>query len=383
MPITIQNQPSAGIIGGAANLVGLGQYEERRRAERAKYYQLAQQERMQVRGLQAQDYFQNKQFAVQAQRDQMNAFVQQRRDERVGLMQEERDERLNQLQLDRFGKQAEINLNAEGKAKQQEFTRRRQRIGEALTSGAITQAQFDDVSFRLDREMTGFEESEFGDDTLSMEEDFPNNIIRRDGMIFIRDPETRQWSATQDSRYGRTTPATFDDTSRMHDADGNPIDLYLDPSGTLVAFPPTAEQALENERETQRLDDVAQLNRQIAQERTKLRAMTRMVARPDGQNFPERVHTDAEVDRIILASYGDGLRALGVEPPPPPPPPPLPSRGDVLADYGFPPNASVHILNSVREFERLDAMYPNPSTAPDSVRRKMNELTALLQNARG
>ena len=408
MPITIQNQPPAGIIGGAANLVGLGQYEERRRAERAKYYQLAQQERMQVRGLQAQDYFQNKQFAVQAQRDQMNAFVQQRRDERVGLMQQDRDERLHKLQLDRFGQEQGMRLDAEGKAKEQEFTRRRQVLTDALNSNLITQEQYDDANFRVISDESGVPWHALTDDRPTMEEDFPNNIFRVDGMVYIRDPETGKWSASQGSRSGGVTPGTFQDQRVLYDDDGNETGLYLNEHGEPQAFPPTAEEALTNDRETQRLTEVARLNRQIAQERTRLRAMTRLVPGPLGQNVYERVYTDAQIDEMINTSYGDALRDLGVElpeppPPPPPPPPPTtyprvprygpisPATGEVMLDeefmesQGLDANTSQRHADMTRELWWYRKKYPAGTPTqhiPEFARQRINQLIETLRELR-
>jgi hypothetical protein len=408
MPITIQNQPSAGIIGGAANLVGLGQYEERRRAERAKYYQLAQQERMQVRGLQAQDYFQNKQFAVQAQRDQMNAFVQQRRDERVGLMQQERDVRLHRQQLDRFGQEQEMKLNTAGKAKEQEFVRRQQTLTDALNSNLIDQTQYEDASFRVLADRSGVPWHTLTDDTISMEEHRRDNVLYDNGMVYTRNPETGEVSVTQGSRYGGVTPATFQDQRVLYDDDGNETGLYLDEHGSPQALPPTAEQALENDRETQRLTEVARLNRQIAQERTRLRAVTRLVPGPDEQNVPERVYTDAQIDEMINTSYGPALRDLGVEPPsppapPPPPPPPTtyprvprygpisPDTGEVMLDeefmvsQGFDANTSQRHADMTRELWFYKQKYPSgtpPQQIPEFARQRIGVLNAELRRVR-
>ena len=223
------------------------------------------------------------------------------------------------------------------------------------------------------------------DDTISMEEYRQGHTLNHNGMVFTRNPETGEVSVTQGSRYGGVTPATFQDERAMYDAEGNPTGLYLDPTGTLVAYPLTAEREVKVEQEKQVQSHISSLYEKMSIERARLTAQMKKRQTETG-TYEEPAHTPAQVDEIIRSSYGPALSRLGAEmpvAPVAPPPPPLPSRFDVLASYGFPPDAPVHILNTVRDLERLDAMYPNPNTAPDSVRRKMNELTALLQNARG
>ena len=394
MPITIQNQPPAGIIGGAANLVGRGQYEERRRAERAKYYQLAQQERMQVRGLQAQDYFQNKQFAVQAQRDQMNAFVQQRRDERVGLMQEERDERLHKQQLDRFGQEQEMRLNTEGKAKEQEFVRRQQALTDALNSNLIDQTQYEDASFRVLADRSGVPWHTMTDDTISMEEYRQGHTLDYNGMFLTRNPETGEVSATQGSRYGGVTPATFQDERAMYDAEGNPTGLYLDPTGTLVAYPLTAEREVKVEQEKQVQSHISSLYEKMSIERARLTAQMKKRQTETG-TYEEPAYTPAQVDEIIRSSYGPALSRLGAEMPVAPVAPPPPTRqpqpmqqeygaprGQVLGTYGFKPDTPDRIVYMIQEVERYQAMYDDIRSAPIGVQNRAILLREKLREER-
>jgi len=198
MPIEIQYQPSAGVIGGASFDIGRGKRYERHADRRFKYDQLAQQQRMAREQIAASERMAS--FDAKQKERQMVAQHQ------MNIAGKNQAHVLGHARLWEAAnvevKQAQAELNAKGKAKQEEFNRRREAANKAFnTDKLIDESQYEFIMRDIAADEAGLDQPMYLQDPEFMRrQQEQGHSILDDGTHVFTDPETGKVTPYSGSR---------------------------------------------------------------------------------------------------------------------------------------------------------------------------------------
>ena len=313
MPIEIQYQPSAGVIGGASFDIGRGKRYERHADRQYRYDQLAQQQRMAREQIAASERMAS--FESQQKERQMVAQHQMNiagRNQAHVLGHARLWEAANVKQFE-----AQAELNAKGKEKQEEFNRRKEAANKAFnTDKLIDESQYEFIMRDIAADEAGLDQSMYLQDPDEMRKQLDkSHSVMDDGTHVFINPNTGEQRPYVGSRSALPEGANKRFEDRKVVVDGNIIG-YWDSNNNLVETPDiTHKRNLEIEnakieaaKEKQRVDEAkAQISRnnQIIKESVRAASAARRdESRKTMSTNPELVDETVEERQLRIESAG-------------------------------------------------------------------------------